>query len=183
MKHWIPELNSAVVCINTFENMEGLTFGKVYQVILTNIGRLGIKTDTDRIVPIINWNKYFKESLPNPFEGLQTLEPMDALPDVLQNNTTQNPETVLPSIDGEPGSRNNGGKTDYYLLESAPFPIEDFDDFAEWRNLNGFQFNIGKVVWTFNQGRHAGTDYLRDLNKIIHYANREKQRISRQLGD
>lgn len=74
---------------------------------------------------------------------------------------------------------NNGGKTDYYQISSAPFGINDFDDFAEWRNMNGFQFNMGKVMWTFNVGRHSGTDYERDLNKIIHYANKELQRIRR----
>ena len=77
-------------------------------------------------------------------------------------------------------SENNGGKTNYYQLESAPFPIKDFDDFAEWRQLNGNQFNIGKVAWTFNVGRHSGTDYKRDLNKIIHYAQRELERLKRE---
>ena len=76
-------------------------------------------------------------------------------------------------------SINNGGKTDYYQLENAPFPIKDFDDFAEWRGMNGNQFNIGKVAWTFNCGRHSGTDYERDLNKIIHYAQRELLRLNR----
>ena len=76
-------------------------------------------------------------------------------------------------------SINNGGKTDYYQLENAPFPINDFDDFAEWRGLNGNQFNMGKVMWTFNTGRHSGTNYERDLNKIIHYANRELLRLRR----
>ena len=79
-------------------------------------------------------------------------------------------------------SINNGGKTDYYQLENAPFPINDFDDFAEWRGLNGSQFNMGKVMWTFNVGRHNGTDYERDLNKIIHYANRELLRLKRSKG-
>ena len=76
-------------------------------------------------------------------------------------------------------SLNNGGKTDYYQLDSAPFQIKDFDDFAEWRCMNGNQFNMGKVMWTFNVGRHNGTDYERDLNKIIHYAQRELLRIKR----
>ena len=80
-------------------------------------------------------------------------------------------------------SDNNGGNTDYYKLKSSPFPIEDFDDFAEWRKLNGNQFNIGKVVWTFNIGRHDGTTYERDLNKVIHYANREKLRLKREQND
>ena len=78
-------------------------------------------------------------------------------------------------------SENNGGKTDYYQISSAPFAINDFDDFAEWRGLNGFQFNIGKVVWTFNVGRHSGTTYIRDLNKIIHYAQRELDRVQREI--
>ena len=77
-------------------------------------------------------------------------------------------------------SNNNGGKTDYYQLESAPFTISDFDDFAEWRGLNGNQFNIGKVVWTMNVGRHSGTDYIRELNKIKHYVDRELLRLSRE---
>ena len=76
-------------------------------------------------------------------------------------------------------SKNNGGKTDYYQLENAPFKINDFDDFAEWRGLNGNQFNMGKVMWTFNVGRHSATDYERELNKIQHYLDREKLRISR----
>ena len=46
--------------------------------------------------------------------------------------------------------------------------------------MNGNQFNMGKGMWTFNEGRHSGTNYERDLNKIIHYANREKLRISRE---
>jgi hypothetical protein len=77
-------------------------------------------------------------------------------------------------------SKNNGGITDYYQLDSAPFKINDFDDFAEWRGLNGNQFNMGKVMWTFNVGRHTGTDYIRDLNKIKHYADRELLRLRRE---
>ena len=88
-------------------------------------------------------------------------------------------EQVINEEYEKDNSINNGGKTDYYQLENAPFPINDFDDFAEWRGLNGNQFNMGKVVWTLNTGRHSGTDYERDLNKIIHYANRELLRLKR----
>ena len=88
-------------------------------------------------------------------------------------------EQVINEEYEKENSINNGGKTDYYQLENAPFPINDFDDFAEWRGLNGNQFNMGKVAWTFNTGRHNGTDYERDLNKIIHYAKRELLRLKR----
>lgn len=83
---------------------------------------------------------------------------------------------------------NNGGSTDYYQLpqpdadgnyKPGEFKIKDFDDFAEWRKLNGFQFNMGKVMWTFNTGRHDGTDEIRDLNKMKHYIDRELQRLTR----
>ena len=84
-------------------------------------------------------------------------------------------ENIVES--GIDNSINNGGKTDYYQLKNAPFLINDFDDFAEWRGLNGNQFNMGKAMWTFNTGRHSGTNYERDLNKIIHYANRELLRL------
>ena len=57
--------------------------------------------------------------------------------------------------------------------------IKDADDFSEWRNMNFFQGNILKVAWTFNVGRHDGTSQERDLNKVIHYANREKLRLTR----
>ena len=87
-------------------------------------------------------------------------------------------------------SKNNGGKTGYYQLpikqkdgayKKGEFEIKDFDDFAEWRKMNGFQKDMGKVMWTFNVGRHDGTNYERDLNKIIHYAKREKKRIKREM--
>ena len=88
----------------------------------------------------------------------------------------ENPNKDECEIDN---SINNGGKTDYYQLKNAPFQINDFDDFAEWRGLNGSQFNMGKAMWTFNTGRHSGTNYERDLNKIIHYAKRELLRLKR----
>ena len=79
----------------------------------------------------------------------------------------------------KPKTKNNGGNTDYYKLKSAPFKIKDADDFMEWRRLNTFQGNILKVAWTFNVGRHSGTDAIRDINKVLHYAKREKKRLLR----
>jgi aspartyl/asparaginyl-tRNA synthetase len=109
-------------------------------------------------------------------EWNDTKEDMQRLDDIVDEAIREVIEDEDKEMDT---SKNNGGKTDYYQLENAPFKINDFDDFAEWRNLNGNQFNMGKVMWTFNVGRHNGTDYKRELNKIIHYANREKLRISR----
>lgn len=77
---------------------------------------------------------------------------------------------------------NNGGETDYYKFSNAPFPINDVDDLAEWRNMDFFQSNILKVACTFNVGRHSATDELRELNKIGHYVKRRKNKILRNKG-
>lgn len=119
--------------------------------------------------------------LTKEIDELPKVPPLSSIERISGEPYTMNPEfKTLPYTITECGSENNGGKTDYYQLDKAPFPIMDFDDFAEWRNLNGFQFNIGKVVWAFNVGRHTGTTYEREINKIIHYAKRELKRLERE---
>ena len=71
-------------------------------------------------------------------------------------------------------SENNGGSTDYYKIQSD---WKDCVDIIEAREMNYNQGNIFKVGYTFNVGRHSGTDYERDLNKIKYFADRELKRI------
>ena len=70
---------------------------------------------------------------------------------------------------------NNGGETDYYKIEPT---WKSFQDVIESREMNYAQGNIFKVAATFNVGRHSGTHYERELNKIIYFANRELERIN-----
>ena len=72
------------------------------------------------------------------------------------------------------GSKNNGGSTDYYKLKRK---WRDCGDIMEHRNMNYNQGNIFKASFCFNIGRHSGTDYERELNKIIYFAKRELKRI------
>ena len=74
----------------------------------------------------------------------------------------------------EDTSKNNGGETDYYAIDRK---WTTFQDVIEDREMNYAQGNIFKVACTFNIGRHNGTDYERELNKIIFFANRELNRI------
>ena len=76
------------------------------------------------------------------------------------------------SDDNEIG-HNNGGSTDYYKCQG----MKDLQDIIENRNMNFAQGNILKAAFCFNVGRHEGTSYERELNKIIYFANRELQRI------
>lgn len=68
---------------------------------------------------------------------------------------------------------NNGGSTDYYKLQG----MLDLQDIIEARNMNFAQGNILKAAFCFNVGRHEGTSYERELNKIIYFAKRELERI------
>ena len=74
----------------------------------------------------------------------------------------------------EDTSRNNGGETDYYKIDSQ---WTTFQDVIENRKMNYAQGNIFKVACTFNIGRHEGTTYVRELNKIIYFAKRELERV------
>lgn len=73
-------------------------------------------------------------------------------------------------------SDNNGGSTSYYKLD--PY-WKECGDIIEARNMNYNQGNIFKVAFTFNIGRHSGTDYERELNKIIWFANRELELLKK----
>lgn len=75
-------------------------------------------------------------------------------------------------------AHNNGGKTDYYDLPSTS---KECQDIIELRQMNFAQGNIFKVAFTFNCGRHNGTSYERDLNKIIYFAERELKRINNEI--
>jgi len=72
---------------------------------------------------------------------------------------------------------NNGGSTDYYRIDKSWSMVQDI---IEDRELNYAQGNILKVAFTMNTGRHEGTTYERELNKIIYFAQRE---LDRQKGN
>ena len=71
-------------------------------------------------------------------------------------------------------AKNNGGETDYYKIDKS---WNTFQDVIEAREMNYAQGNILKVACTFNIGRHDGTTYERDLNKIVYFAQRELKRL------
>lgn len=73
---------------------------------------------------------------------------------------------------------NNGGKTDYYQLDPK---WEQAQDIIEARNMNFSQGNILKAAFCFNTQRHSGTNYERELRKIIWFAERELERISTKM--
>jgi len=75
----------------------------------------------------------------------------------------------------EDRTKDNGGPTSYYDFEPG---WTEAGDIIEGRNMNFNQGNMFKVAFCFNIGRHSATNYERELNKIIYFANRELKRIS-----
>lgn len=71
---------------------------------------------------------------------------------------------------------NNGGTTDYYQLDPQ---WKQAQDIIEARNMNFAQGNILKAAFCFNTPRHRGTDYERELRKIIWFAERELESLER----
>ena len=70
---------------------------------------------------------------------------------------------------------NNGGPTDYYDFQEG---WDGCGSIIEGRKMNFNQGTILKAAFCFNVGRHAATDEVRELNKIVYYAKRELQRIA-----
>ena len=74
---------------------------------------------------------------------------------------------------------NDGSKNSFYEI---PEWVKDCDDLADYLGLDFFQGNILKSIWGISKGnRHSGTSKDRDLNKIIHYANKSKDKLKREV--
>ena len=77
------------------------------------------------------------------------------------------------SIEAEkPEGHNNGGSTDYYQL---PKGATELQDLIEHKDMNFAQGNMFKAIYRMGDCSHS--DAVRDLNKIIWYAGREKARL------
>lgn len=72
---------------------------------------------------------------------------------------------------------NNGGSTDYYGIPSHAFTLQDL---IEFKHMNFAQGNIFKAVYRLNDTHHSDT--IRDLNKIIWFAQRELSRLQKDTN-
>ena len=64
--------------------------------------------------------------------------------------------------------KNNGGETDYWNL---PENAKTINDLIEYKSMSFAQESIFKAAYRFGDKRHHSKP-IRDLNKIIYYANR-----------
>ncbi|MGL5050675.1 MAG: hypothetical protein ACRC6E_08645, partial [Fusobacteriaceae bacterium] len=68
--------------------------------------------------------------------------------------------------------KNNGGSTDYY---SVPMNAKDLQDLIEYKEMN---FSIGNIFKAcYRMGACGHSDRVRDLNKIVWFAQRELARL------
>lgn len=67
---------------------------------------------------------------------------------------------------------NNGGRTDYYNI---PHGADTLQDLIEHKEMDFALGNIFKAVYRLGECSHS--DQLRDINKIIYFAERKKADI------
>jgi hypothetical protein len=85
----------------------------------------------------------------------------------------------------EPQHTTDGSKNDYYNVFDG---LTDVDSFCIEHNLDGFEFNVLKAFIGIinakngNGERHEGTSIQRDMNKLIHYANKMKEKMEKNNG-
>lgn len=70
---------------------------------------------------------------------------------------------------------NKGGSTDYYKL---PEDATDLQDLIEYKDMNFSLGNVFKAVWRLGECDHS--DRVRDLNKILWFADRELNRAKEE---
>ena len=70
-------------------------------------------------------------------------------------------------------TNNNGGDTDYYKVPSGASMLQDL---IEYKNMSWSQANIFKAAYRLGDS-HSSVE--RDLNKIIWFANRMLQQLSK----
>jgi hypothetical protein len=71
--------------------------------------------------------------------------------------------------------KSDGGSSDYYKLPAGAIEIQDL---LEHRDMNFAVGNIFKAC--YRMGKKAGNDELYEIRKIIWYANRELNRLTKQ---
>ena len=70
-------------------------------------------------------------------------------------------------------SDNNGGSTDYYKL---PISAKDLQDLIEHKNMDFALGNIFKACYRLGECSHS--EAIRDLNKIIWFAERKIKQLT-----
>lgn len=78
------------------------------------------------------------------------------------------PDNIAENKTIQDTAENNGGSTDYYKL---PRNATDIMDLIEYRNMNFSMGNIFKACYRMGECDHS--DKIRELNKIIWFAQRE----------
>ena len=78
-------------------------------------------------------------------------------------------------------SDERGTKADYYDIPEGCMTANDIID---KRRMLFNQGEVFKAAFCFNTGRHSGTDDIREINKILYYAQRVKNllKMEEKLG-
>ena len=108
----------------------------------------------------------------------------EAMSDVDFTITKSEPDLVdewedLDAEDEPETGQNDGGENSFYKL---PDWVYDVDTLSEYLELDPYQFNMLKALWSNKGQRHTATNKHREANKALHYAQREVDKLQRLKG-
>lgn len=100
------------------------------------------------------WNKYLQYRI-NDYSGTKSI-----------NDSNEQEWAYLAISKG----KNNGGETDYYAL---PEGCKTLNDLIEYKSMQPWQHEVIKAVYALDErAKKNGGSRIREINKIIYYANR-----------
>jgi len=80
---------------------------------------------------------------------------------------------------GKKGKATSNGKTAHYY-ELPPDDPKQLQDLISYKNCNGQMAEIGRAWYRYGEDHHSSR--MRELNKIIFYAQAEKARLIKYEG-
>ena len=101
------------------------------------------------------------------------MNPQDHLAEARRISFDQMGQCLSDSKIPKPTNNNNGGDTDYYKVPPGASMLQDL---IEYKNMSWNQANIFKAAYRLGDS-HSSVE--RDLNKIIWFANRMLQQLSK----
>jgi len=91
--------------------------------------------------------------------------------DLIQNKVID-PDAVGPGPGDHKGETSDGTSANYYKF---PTDAREIQDLISYKDMNAQMGEIGRTWYRYGECSHS--DKLREINKILFYANAEKTRL------
>ena len=130
-----------------------------------------------------NWSKDLQKALDKKLKEIKMKEPNDLTVGKIEQLTTEPGESpgvhildqvVIDALAPNRKITSDGVTASYYEL---PPDAKEIQDLIAYKNMNSQMGEIGRTWYRYGQCSHS--DQMREINKIIFYANAEKDRLEK----